>query len=114
MKVDDLISVHFPFEKPYSCQENYIKSLVKALRYKQNALLESPTGTGNTLCLLSGTLGFLSAYVENPSIFDDFDEFGNPVKHVNSSQPSTPDPFDEDDQSPSNSKKKVIFFVTYF
>ena len=42
------------------------------------------------MCLLSGTLGFLQAYVENPSIFDDFDENGNPVKHVNSSLPTTP------------------------
>lgn len=85
IKVDDLIEVHFPFEKPYLCQENYIRSLVKALRGKKNALLESPTGTGKTLCLLSAILGFLSAYVENPSIFDDFDENGNPVKHINSS-----------------------------
>jgi regulator of telomere elongation helicase 1 len=96
IKVDDLIQVHFPFEKPYACQENYIKSLVKALRWKQNALLESPTGTGKTLCLLSGTLAFLNAYVENPSIFDDFDENGNPVKHANSSLPPSPDPHGED------------------
>ena len=92
IKVDDLIDVHFPFEKPYACQENYIRSLVKALRGKKNALLESPTGTGKTLCLLSATLGFLSAYVENPSIFDDFDENGNPIMHANSSQPSSPNP----------------------
>jgi hypothetical protein len=95
IKVDDMIQVHFPFEKPYACQENYIRSLVKALRNRQNALLESPTGTGKTLCLLSGTLGFLNAYVENPSIFDDFDERGNPVKHANSSLPPSPDPHGE-------------------
>eukprot|EP00347_Sterkiella_histriomuscorum_P009407 403341333 len=86
-----LIQVHFPYEKPYQCQENYIKSLVKALRKKQNALLESPTGTGKTLCLLSGTLGFLKAYSDNPSIFDEFDENGKPLKHINSSQPDEPD-----------------------
>ena len=100
IKVDDLVQVHFPFERPYVCQENYVRSLVKALRYRQNALLESPTGTGKTLCLLSGTLGFLQAYIENPSIFDDFDEQGNPVKHANSSQPNSPDRQGEEDPRP--------------
>ena len=77
--------MHFPYERPYPCQENYIRSLIKALRFKKNALLESPTGTGKTLCLLSGTLGFLKAYADNPTIFDDIDENGKPVKHANSS-----------------------------
>jgi hypothetical protein len=81
--------VHFPFDKPYPCQENYVKSLVRALRRKENALLESPTGTGKTLCLLSGALGFLAAYVENPTYFDEYDEDGKP-KHANSSLPPTP------------------------
>ena len=65
-----MIPVHFPFETPYPCQENYIKSMVKALRRRENALLESPTGTGKTLCLLSAALGFLAAYVENPTFID--------------------------------------------
>jgi hypothetical protein len=29
---DGMVPVHFPFESPYPCQENYIKSLVRALR----------------------------------------------------------------------------------
>ena len=88
--------MHFPFEKPYACQENYIKSMVKALRRRENALLESPTGTGKTLCLLSAALGFLAAYVENPTYFDEFDEEGKPTKHVNSSMPTTPTLSQED------------------
>ena len=72
-----------------------MKNLVKALRRKQNALLESPTGTGKTLCLLSAIFGFLKAYVDNPTVFDDFDENGQPIKHINSSQPTSDGPDDE-------------------
>ena len=45
------ISIHFPF-KPYKCQEDYMGKVLDALLRKENALLESPTGTGKTLCLL--------------------------------------------------------------
>lgn len=39
------IQVHFPF-KPYKCQEDYMGKVLDALNRSENALLESPTGTG--------------------------------------------------------------------
>jgi len=71
MKFDNgMITVHFPFDKPYNCQENYIRAMLKALKNRENALLESPTGTGKTLCLLSAAASFLDAYSKNPMYFD--------------------------------------------
>eukprot|EP00536_Pseudo-nitzschia_multiseries_P009346 jgi/Psemu1/200477/e_gw1.258.22.1 len=51
------IPVHFPF-KPYKCQEDYMGKVLDALLRSENALLESPTGTGKTLCLLCSTLAW--------------------------------------------------------
>jgi Rad3-related DNA helicase len=36
-----------------------VKTIQKAIKNKQNALIESPTGTGKTLCLLIGCLSSL-------------------------------------------------------
>jgi hypothetical protein len=51
------IPVHFPF-RPYDCQVTYMTKVIQALQQSENALLESPTGTGKTLCLLCATLAF--------------------------------------------------------
>ena len=51
------VEVDFPFQ-PYECQVVYMERLITALQQKQNALLESPTGTGKTLCLLCATLAW--------------------------------------------------------
>jgi regulator of telomere elongation helicase 1 len=53
------IHVYFPF-KPYPDQVKYIESVIHALNNRQNALLESPTGTGKTLCLLVSTIAWLA------------------------------------------------------
>ena len=51
------VQIHFPF-KPYKCQEDYMGKVIDALNRSENALLESPTGTGKTLCLLCSTLAW--------------------------------------------------------
>lgn len=54
----DNIPVHFPYE-PYPGQIQYIEAVIRSLNGKHNAVLESPTGTGKTLCLLTATLAWL-------------------------------------------------------
>eukprot|EP00127_Corallochytrium_limacisporum_P001321 Clim_evm11s51 gene=Clim_evmTU11s51 len=49
------LEVAFPFQ-PYRCQSIYMEKVITALQNGQNALLESPTGTGKTLSLLCATL----------------------------------------------------------
>ncbi|OAY36775.1 regulator of telomere elongation helicase 1 homolog isoform X10 [Manihot esculenta] len=51
------IDVDFPFEA-YDCQLVYMEKVIQSLQSKCNALLESPTGTGKTLCLLCATLAW--------------------------------------------------------
>ncbi|KAI6193490.1 Fanconi anemia group J protein [Aphelenchoides besseyi] len=57
------ISVDFPYE-PYECQTKFMDSVIGALSNKQNAILESPTGTGKTLSLLCSTLAYVKSLKE--------------------------------------------------
>ena len=50
-------TVQFPFT-PYPSQLVMMEKILLALHDGQNALLESPTGTGKTLCLLCASLAF--------------------------------------------------------
>jgi regulator of telomere elongation helicase 1 len=59
------VPVQFPYE-PYPCQIEFMKSVLGAVSTKQHALLESPTGTGKTLCLLCSTLAYL-AHTRSPA-----------------------------------------------
>jgi hypothetical protein len=52
------VPIHFPF-KPYKCQEDYMGKVLDALLRSENALLESPTGTGNVLGVLAFRVCFL-------------------------------------------------------
>jgi hypothetical protein len=51
------VEVDFP-HVAYPCQLEYMARVAAALQAGGNALLESPTGTGKTLCLLCATLGW--------------------------------------------------------
>ena len=41
------VQIHFPF-KPFKCQEDYMEKVLDALLRRENALPESPTGTGKS------------------------------------------------------------------
>ncbi|KAK3091886.1 hypothetical protein FSP39_023453 [Pinctada imbricata] len=57
-------TVNFPYT-PYDCQLAYLEKVLQCLKtviiYSENSngILESPTGTGKTLCLLCSTLAWL-------------------------------------------------------
>ena len=51
------VPVEFPFS-PYPCQVDYMDKVLEALMTGNNALLESPTGTGKTVCLLCAALAW--------------------------------------------------------
>lgn len=51
------INVDFPYDA-YDCQVIYMEKVIQSLQEGCNALLESPTGTGKTLCLLCATLAW--------------------------------------------------------
>uniref|UniRef100_A0A3Q0RHP5 Regulator of telomere elongation helicase 1 n=1 Tax=Amphilophus citrinellus TaxID=61819 RepID=A0A3Q0RHP5_AMPCI len=51
------VTVNFPFS-PYECQKTYMSKVIECLQKKVNGVLESPTGTGKTLCLLCATLAW--------------------------------------------------------
>lgn len=53
------MEVCFPYS-PYPDQIKYISGVIGALDRRENALLESPTGTGKTLCLLTSCLAWLA------------------------------------------------------
>ena len=56
LNIED-VPVEFPFP-PYDCQVDYMRNTLQALTSSSNAILESPTGTGKTLCLLCSTLAW--------------------------------------------------------
>ena len=47
------LTVYFPYDYMYPEQYKYMVELKKAIDAKGHALLEMPTGTGKTVCLVS-------------------------------------------------------------
>ncbi|KAG8379928.1 hypothetical protein BUALT_Bualt07G0140700 [Buddleja alternifolia] len=72
------IDVDFPFDA-YDCQLVYMEKVIESLQNKCNALLESPTGTGKTLCLLCATLAWRKS-------LGDFTRGRNERSHIRGSQ----------------------------
>ena len=60
------IEVYFPYE-PYDNQKLYMSKVIEACEKGAIAGLESPTGTGKTLCLLCSSLAWLK-YKRNEMI----------------------------------------------
>ncbi|XP_023134793.2 regulator of telomere elongation helicase 1 isoform X2 [Amphiprion ocellaris] len=60
------VTVKFPFP-PYDCQKEYMKKVIECLQNKVNGVLESPTGTGKTLCLLCATLAWRDHFKDSIS-----------------------------------------------
>lgn len=61
------IDVEFPFEA-YPSQREYMHCVLRALCEGRNALLESPTGTGKTLCLLCACLAWQARVSPPPGV----------------------------------------------
>jgi regulator of telomere elongation helicase 1 len=90
------VEVEFPFP-PYPQQEDLMSTLISGLQKQQNALLESPTGTGKTLCLLCSILAWKKSYkdwrkaIRNPDLAQDNELLRKlHTKAFGSSQPYEP------------------------
>ncbi|XP_069544659.1 regulator of telomere elongation helicase 1 [Brachyistius frenatus] len=60
------VTVDFPFP-PYDCQRDYMNRVIECLQRGVNGVLESPTGTGKTLCLLCATLAWRDNFKDTVS-----------------------------------------------
>lgn len=49
------VNIEFPYE-PYEVQKELMKRVIHGIQNSQNAVLESPTGTGKTMSLLCSSL----------------------------------------------------------
>lgn len=56
------VEINFPFQ-PYACQIDYMERVIQCLQEGTNGILESPTGTGKTLCLLCAALAWRETYL---------------------------------------------------
>jgi hypothetical protein len=94
------INVHFPFT-PYNNQKAYMATVMDALHNSENALLESPTGTGKTLCLLCSTLAWQLEQKSNMNV-----TMGD-AANANASTTANVNATANADTSTSSNKRKV-------
>ncbi|KRX15771.1 Regulator of telomere elongation helicase 1 [Trichinella nelsoni] len=101
------ILVNFPYE-PYPCQLDYMEKVITCLNQlteenfcfaycllhlniqRSNAALESPTGTGKTLCLLCACLGWLETVHPKENITPNMSMSKNLSKNEKQLQPARP------------------------
>uniref|UniRef100_A0A8P4GG84 Regulator of telomere elongation helicase 1 n=1 Tax=Dicentrarchus labrax TaxID=13489 RepID=A0A8P4GG84_DICLA len=76
------VTVNFPFP-PYDCQKDYISKVIECLQKKVNGVLESPTGTGKTLCLLCATLAWREHFKDTVSARKIAERLGGEVMFPN-------------------------------
>lgn len=69
------VRVKFPF-KPYPTQLSMMAKIIQALNKKENALLESPTGSGKSLALLCASLAW------QKSIYEKMNTENNPAERT--------------------------------
>ena len=66
------VPINFPYATPYPAQKQMMAKIIAALKNKENALLESPTGSGKSLALLCSVLGWIEKRTEearnNPEV----------------------------------------------
>ena len=53
------VNVLFPYPAPYPAQMQMMEAMLESLKNKENALLESPTGSGKSMATLCAPLAFL-------------------------------------------------------
>uniref|UniRef100_A0A0N5B5H1 DNA helicase n=1 Tax=Strongyloides papillosus TaxID=174720 RepID=A0A0N5B5H1_STREA len=57
------VTVQFPGQfDPYPSQTSIMEAIITSLDNSSNALIESPTGSGKTMALLSSSIGWLKSY----------------------------------------------------
>lgn len=64
------IPVEFPYQQPYQAQVALMAKAMTGFKKQENAILESPTGTGKSLALLSSSLAFQKYWKQSQSNSD--------------------------------------------
>ncbi|KAI8817649.1 helicase C-terminal domain-containing protein [Fimicolochytrium jonesii] len=72
------VTVRFPYAA-YDCQLTLMAKIIESLQTSGNALIQSPTGTGKTMCLLASTLAWREAFMASRQLASALDDGGKPT-----------------------------------